>query len=238
MLAVLDALETEPIAIREIARRTGLPLASVHRVVVRLSAWGALERTAEGVRPGLRLFELGQLVPARGTLRELALPFMGDLYAATHEVVSLAVLDGTDTVWVEQLSGRLAPPVPSRVGGRLPAHVTAAGKVLLAADAEAAEALCARGLARHGPGTITDPERLRGELDEIRERGVAINREESRRGVLGVAAPVWRDGAVVAALALAVARRSRSSPEVMAPAVRTAALSLGRALSRAAVSGS
>jgi IclR family transcriptional regulator, acetate operon repressor len=228
MLAVLDALEPDPSTIRELARRTELPLASVHRIVVRLIAWGALERVPGGVRPGLRLFELGQLVPAREGLREIALPFMGDLYAATHEVVSLAVLDGTDTVWIEQLAGRLAPPVPSRVGGRLPAHVTAAGKVLLAHAPHVVDTLR---LERHGPGTITDPSRLRVELAEVRERGIAINREESRRGVLGVAAPVVaRDGTVVAALALAVARRSRSSPEAMAPAVRTAALALGRAL--------
>ena len=232
MLAVLDALEVEPLTIRELARRTELPLATVHRVVVRLLEWGGLERVPGGVRPGLRLFELGQLVPQRARLRELALPFMGDLYAATHEVVSLAVLDGTDTVWVEQLAGRLAPPVPSRVGGRLPAHVTAAGKLLLAFAPDAAEALCAAGLPRHGPGTITEPERLRAELAGIRERGIAFNREESRRGVLGVAAPVVdRDGTVLAALALAVERRSRSTPEAMVPALRTAALSLGRAAS-------
>ena len=81
------------------------PLATVHRVVVRLVEWGGLERVPGGVRPGLRLFELGQLVPQRARLSELALPFMGDLYAVTHEVVSLAILDGTDTVWVEQLVG-------------------------------------------------------------------------------------------------------------------------------------
>jgi IclR family acetate operon transcriptional repressor len=232
MLAVLDALDVEPRTIRELARRTGLSLATVHRIVVRLVEWGALERVPGGVQPGLRLFELGQLVPARDDLREIALPFMGDLYAATHEVVSLAVLDGTDTVWLEQLSGRLAPPVPSRVGGRLPAHVTAAGKVLLAFSPVTVETLCARGLERHGPGTITDPERLRAELTGVRERGIAVNREESRLGVLGVAAPVVRGRTIVAALAIAVARRSRSSPEAMTPAVRTAALSLGRALSR------
>jgi DNA-binding IclR family transcriptional regulator len=225
MLAVLDALEREPLPLRELARRTGLSVSSVHRVIVRLEAWGGVERTADGVRPGLRLFELGQLVP--GELREVALPFMSDLYAATHEVVSLAVLDGTDTVWLEQLSGRLAPPVPSRVGGRLPAHVTAAGKVLLAAHPTVLDELV---LDRHGPGTITDPDRLRRELEEVATRGFAINREESAPGVLGVAAPVVAGGRVVAALALAVARRSRASPEAMAPAVRTAALSLGRRL--------
>ncbi len=227
MLAVLDALDGEPVTIRELARRTGMSLASVHRIVVRLIEWGGLERVHGGVRPGLRLFELGQLVPS--AMRETALPFMADLYEVTREVVSLAVLDGVDTVWIEQLSGRLAPPVPSRVGGRLPAHVTAAGKVLLAFGPDIVDMLA---LERHGPGTITDPAALRAELAAVRERGIAINREESRAGVLGVAAPVWRDGAVVAALALAVARRSRSSPETMAPAVRTAALSLGRALSR------
>ena len=228
MLAVLDALDVEPLTIRELAGRTGLPLASVHRIVVRLIAWGGLERVDGGVRPGLRLFELGQLVPARGGLRETALPFMGDLYAATHEVVSLAVLDGADTVWLEQLSGRLAPPVPSRVGGRLPAHVTAAGKVLLAFGPDIVAELR---LERHGPGTITDPERAARGFARIRERGIAINREESRARRARRRRPgLRRDGSVVAALAIAVARRSESSPEAMAPAVRTAALSLGRTL--------
>jgi DNA-binding IclR family transcriptional regulator len=233
MLTVLDALDGDPVTLRELARRTGLPLSTVHRAVAPLLAWGGLERVPGGVRPGLRLFELGQLVSQRARLRELALPYMGDLYEATHEVVSLAVLDGTETVWIEQLAGRLAPPVPSRVGGRLPAHVTAAGKVLLAAAPEAVDALCAAGLERHGPGTITKPARLRAELATIAECGVAINREESRVGVLGVAAPVLgRDSTPIAALALAVARRSRSSPDAMAPAVRTAALALGRAVAR------
>ena len=157
MLAVLDALDERPVTLRELARRTGLPLTTVHRAVGPLIEWGGLERVAGGLQPGLRLFELGQLVPQRTRLRELALPYMGDLYAATHEVVSLAVLDGTETVWIEQLAGRLAPPVPSRVGGRLPAHVTAAGKVLLAWAPGAVDALCAAGLQRHGPGPSPTP---------------------------------------------------------------------------------
>jgi DNA-binding IclR family transcriptional regulator len=244
ILRILDAFDGPPLTLRELSRRTDLPLTTVHRAVAHLLDWGGLERVEGGVRPGLKLFELGQLVPQRASFREIAVPFMNDLYAATHEVVSLGILDGTDTLWVEQLSGRLAPPVTSRVGGRLPAHVTAAGKVLLAyAPATVFDELCAKGLERHGPGTITDPERLKAELQGIRRRdGVAINREESRAGVLGVAAPVFAQarrspGATigagerpVAALGLAVARRSRSSPEAMAPAVRTAALALGRAL--------
>ena len=237
MLAVLDALDERPVTLRELARRTGLPLTTVHRAVAPLIEWGGLERVPGGLQPGLRLFELGQLVPQRTRLAAGA-PYLGDLYAATHEVVSLAVLDGTETVWIEQLEGRLAPPVPSRVGGRLPAHVTAAGKVLLASAPARGRRTLRR---RTGPARPRHHHRSRtatAELATIAERGVAINREESRDGVLGVAAPVFGRGDVpVAALALAVARRSRSSPEAMAPAVRTAALALSRAVRESAPFG-
>ena len=162
-----------------------------------------------------------------------ALPFMGDLYAATHEVVALAVLDGTDTVWLEQLAGRLAPPGRRASAAASPAHVTAAGKALLAfVPAVGRRALRARSRAPRPGHDHRSRRAAEPRLAEIRERGVAINREESRpRRARRRRSRDRRDGTLVAALALAVARRSRSWPEAMAPAVRTAALALGRTLS-------
>jgi IclR family acetate operon transcriptional repressor len=106
------------------------------------------------------------------------------------------------------------------------------GKALLAfAPDETVDAVLARPLRALTPRTITDPAALRRELAAIRRAELAFNAEESRVGLLGVAAPI-RDagGAVAGALALAMPRRSRSSPSRMAVAVRTAAFAIGRQL--------
>ena len=81
---------------------------------------------------GRRLWEVGSLAPARGGLRELALPFMEDLYEATHANVQLAVREGLEALFVEKISGRESVEILTRVGGRLPLHATGVGKVLLA----------------------------------------------------------------------------------------------------------
>ena len=77
-----------------LVERTGLPKATVHRLADALVALGLLERQRTGYRAGLGLFELGELVPAKTGLRETALPFMQDLYEATHQTVHLGIRDG------------------------------------------------------------------------------------------------------------------------------------------------
>src|SRR5690606_5290910 len=106
---------------------------TAHRLVGELADWGALEREPDGgYRIGLRLWEVATLAPRGIGVREAALPFLEDLYEATHENVHLAVLDGTEALYLERISGRGAVPVISRVGGRLPLHATGVGLVLLA----------------------------------------------------------------------------------------------------------
>jgi DNA-binding IclR family transcriptional regulator len=233
-LTVLDAFTAADgaLSLRELSRRTRLPLASVHRLTGHLVGWGALERTHDGLRPGLRLFELGQLVPQRLHLREVALPFLGDLHEATRHVAVIAVLDGAETVFIEQIAGRLGPPVPSRVGGRLPANVTAAGKALLAFGGPGVlDGFGAGELPARSPSSITEPAALQAELESIRRAGFAVNREESQVGVLGVGAPILDPaGTALAAVALALPRRARRSPTALGPAVRAAALGIARAL--------
>ena len=110
------------LSLTEISRRAGLPLATAHRLVGELTAWGALERDAAGsYHVGLRIWELAALAPRGPALREAALPFLEDLYEATHENVHLAVRDGLDVVYIERLSGRPAVGVRSQVGRPLAA---------------------------------------------------------------------------------------------------------------------
>jgi IclR family acetate operon transcriptional repressor len=203
----------------------------VHRLLAELTGWDVVERTPTGIRLGMRLFELGQLVPRQRGLLEAAAPFLADLFEATHETVHLAVPDGAEVVYVQKLDGRRGPKVSSRVGGRMPAHCTGVGKALLAfGTAERLETVLDAGLSRLTPRTIIAPGLLLAELAAIRERGVALEREESSVGITCVAAPVFdADGTAIAAISI-TGWINRLDPDRLAPAVRTAALGVSRVL--------
>jgi IclR family transcriptional regulator, acetate operon repressor len=219
------------LTLAELCRRTGFPKPTAHRLLVELEAWGAIERTPTGLRLGMRLFELGQRVPRQRDLHELAAPFLADLVEATRETVHLAVPDGTDAVYVQKLVAPGGPEVPSRLGGRMPLHCTGVGKALLAfGPPELLAAVLAGGLARRTPRTVVAPGLLHVELQRIRRDGVAEEHEESAPGVACVAAPVLgADGRAVAALSI-TGWANRLNARRTAPAVRTAALALSRAL--------
>jgi DNA-binding IclR family transcriptional regulator len=230
---ILDSFGPEDgeLTLAELTRRTGVPKPTVLRIAGALTDWGALERTVGGYRLGVRLFELGGLSRRQRQLRDVALPFMEDLYEATHETVHLAVLEGTTTLIVEKIAGHQPIPVPSRVGGRGPAYCTGLGKVLLAfSPPEVTEAVIAAGLDRWTPYTIVVPALLRDHLADVRRAGVAYEQEESTVGVVCAAAPVFGARREVVAAVSVAASVHRMSADRLAPAVRTAALSLSRAM--------
>ena len=234
VLAVLGAFGAEHpmLSLTQLSRRTGLPMATTHRLVGELAAWGALERDRRGrYRIGLRLWEIGSLAPRGLGLREIALPYLEDLYEATHENVQLAVLDGGDVVFLERIAGRTSVGVHTRVGGRWPASSTGVGLVLLAyASADIQERFLAGPLPAFTERTITDPARLRRELAEVRRCGYAVSNGQVTLDALSVAAPVHGPAdQVVAALSIVV-RTGTVPPLTLAPAVRTAARGITRAV--------
>jgi DNA-binding IclR family transcriptional regulator len=232
LFAILNAFVPgeSRLTLTEISRRTGLPLPTAHRLISELVRYGGLERE-EGrtYRIGVRLWELGSLSPMRGGLRELAMPYMEDLYEATHQNIQLAVLADLEAMVIERISGRASVPIVGRVGGRLPLHPTGVGKVLLA---HAPPAVIARvivaGLKRYASRTIVDPDRLLADLALVRSRGFSVTRDEMTDGAVSVGAPVFGpENDVVAALSVVVDTRM-ADPERLAPPVRTAARGLSR----------
>jgi DNA-binding IclR family transcriptional regulator len=234
VVSLLDAFgpATPELSLGDLSRITGLPVSTTYRLASELVEWGGLERADRaGYRIGLRLWELGALASRGGTLREVAQPFMQDLYEATHENVHLAVRDGVEALYIDTISGRESVRTRSRRGGRLPLHATGVGKVLLAhAPPEVLAAVLNGGMHRYTPHTVVAPGHLRRALADVRRTGVAYAREELTLGSLSVAAPVQGpDGTVVAALAVVLNHR-RGDLRRLAPAVRTAAISTSRAL--------
>ncbi|GAA0257994.1 IclR family transcriptional regulator [Actinomadura nitritigenes] len=234
-VAVLTAFRADDdgLGAAELARRSGLPRSTAHRIALDLVEAGLLERQGTRVRLGLRLFEIGQRVPRQRVLRDAAVPYMSDLREATRQTVHLAVLEGAEVVYVEILGASDAPRMPSQVGGRLPAHATGVGKAILAfSPPEVVQGVLDAGLAKVGERTVVAPGLFTRELARIREEGVAYDREESGSGILCAASPVLGpDGEAIGALSVS-GWSNRMRLAAVAPAVHTAALTLSRTLAR------
>jgi DNA-binding IclR family transcriptional regulator len=235
-LAVLRAFDDRHrrLTLSEVARRAELPLSTAHRLVTELVDGEALQRRADGSYVvGRWLWHLGLLAPVQVELRELALPFLQDLYDATRENVHLAVRDGRHALYVERVSGRTSVPVVSRAGGTLPLHATGVGKVLLAhAPDEVRQELLGGRLERVTRHTVVEPGRLQRELAEVRRRGYARTSEEMTLGANSLAVPVLgADGDVVAALGVVTGTLRKDLPR-LAPALQVAAAGITRRLGR------
>ena len=135
-------VDDQVLSLAELVRRTGLPKATLHRILGSLTEERLLDRVDGRYRPGSQLFELGMLASVERTLLEVATPFLEDLYERTHETVHLGVREGHEVVYVAKIAGHRQAASPSRVGGRMPLHATAVGKALLAHAPEEVPSPC------------------------------------------------------------------------------------------------
>jgi DNA-binding IclR family transcriptional regulator len=218
LLAAFDAGHRS-LTLGELSRRSGIPTSSTLRLAGRLVAWGALERGEDGrFTVGLRLWEVASLAPRGQGLKQVALPFMGDLAEVTRQHVLLAVRDGFDGLLVERLSGHQSMEVLYRVGGRLPLHSTGVGLVLLAfAEPEFQEEVLAQPLVHQPENVPVSPVALRRMLAGIRREGMATLDRRTPQPLVSVAAPVFgADDRVAAALSVVVPQEN-AEPRLLGP---------------------
>ncbi|GAA4008991.1 IclR family transcriptional regulator [Streptomyces sp. NBC_01352] len=187
----------------QISSRSGLPRSSVHRILQQLVSARWLQRHDNEYTLGLRMFEIGSLVVHRTRLTDVARPFMQQLRASTGHVVHLALLDEHDVVYLEKVGGAFGSTLPSRVGGRLPAHCTGVGKVLLAySPRPVVDQYLKEGLCRRTPASIATQEALEAAMVRIRNCGYSTEVGEVVPGVACVAAPILELDTAVAAVSV------------------------------------
>ena len=219
-------------SLTELARLTGLPISTAHRLATELAAWGILERTDDGhYQAGGQLKMIGNQVPLPPTsLHQKARRVMEDLATATaRTTVRLGVLRELDVVYIEKLPGS-RPVSMFYEAATAPAHATAMGKALLAfSPPHVVDAIIARGLAAHTPYTLTTPERLRRALAITRLTRVAVCRRELDLRSSAVAVPVFGGGGEVVA-ALELEARDPQDLRRMQPPLVVAARGLSREL--------
>jgi IclR family acetate operon transcriptional repressor len=207
--AVFDAFgeHDEGLGVSELARRANLPKSTVSRIAGDLVAQRLLDREGDKLYLGVRLFELAQTVDKPRRLRRLALPVMAELRDVTRHTVTLAVLDGADVVidGIVRAEGGCTPP--ARV-----------------------ERIVQGGLPQRTPRTISDPSVLARELADVRRLGVATDAEECALGIVCAAGAILGHGGSPVAAISVTATASDAAPDRLAPAVRAAAMTLGRRL--------
>jgi DNA-binding IclR family transcriptional regulator len=224
---VLDAFDGPGrLTLAQIVRRTGLPRSSAHRMLERLVQLRWLRRNGRDYELGMRLVELGSLAVHQDRLHKAATPLLHDLHRATGLVVQLAVLDGPDVVYLDKVGDRMVAALPSRVGGRQPAHCTAIGKVLLAYNSDACDEVDLSN--RRTKFSIGSAAQLAAELDKVRAHGVAFDREEALPGFGCVAAPIGGQGEAVAALSVCGPMNRMNFDQRLAAPVRMTAMGIWR----------
>jgi DNA-binding IclR family transcriptional regulator len=239
VVAVLNAFDAahRSLGATEVATRAGLPLSTAHRLLGDLVDAGMLARVENRYVVGRRLWTLGLLAPVQTGLRDVAAPFLQDVYAATQATVHLGVRDGLEVLYLDRIVGRRSVPVVSTVGGRLPLHATGVGKVLLAWAPDDVQQRALAELTRVTAYTVTHVGRLRDQLRRVREQGYATTSEEMSLGACSIAVPVFGEPiddkaaprTVVAALGVVVPELNRHRPRLLA-AVQVAAQGIGRSL--------
>jgi IclR family transcriptional regulator, acetate operon repressor len=219
-----------PLSLTEIARAVGLTPTTAHRILAtlvreRLLANDAALSERYQIGPdSLLLFAAAArrfgVAAARSELEALV--------EATHETAAIGVLDGRDTIIVLQVESDLPLRFSRDLGTRVPTHVSAMGKAILAfsTDDRSTGVATLGKLHRFTDRTITDRPKLLAELEETRQRGWAVNDNERYDGVRGIAVPISRpDEPVRAALGVQgpAERLSDARIDEVVEALRTSA---------------
>lgn len=189
---ILDAIASEgALNLTQIARATGLPRTTVHRLLEQMTARRWVTRIRNDYELGVRLTQLNTLARQGHWYYRIARPHLEEMHERTRLVVHLGYLDGTDSIWWDRVGDTRRSLVPTYVGGRHPAFRTAAGKALLASEgADYITANFPEQLHFTTPESLSTRDQLLAETETIQNEGIAYSRGELVPHLACVATPV------------------------------------------------
>lgn len=229
------AASPDPVSLSDVAREVGLPKSSAHALIRTLDDEGYLQRDGRGEYSlGPRMLSLLGSLPRRHDLPRAARPIMQELVDEVGETAILGVRQGAEVIYVEQVEAPHVIRYVAPLGEPRPLHATSIGKVYLAtmSDDQVKELLRKappKALTEH---SLVSQSAIKAELGTVRERGFAVNREESIAGVVAVAVPIRErgepDGTVIAGLSVAgPAERMSERQDEVAKSLGDAARRIG-----------
>lgn len=198
---ILEAFSADRprLSLSDLAERTGYPKTTLHTLAATLVHTGFLERFEGSYTVGRRIIRLSQTARVNVEIRDRAAPILRELADAAGESVYLTVPDGTWVLYLYAIESSHRLAARSAIGDYAHYHSTAVGKAMLAFmdEEERTSIIEKQGLPAVTPTTVTDSERLEGELISIREQGYATDNGENERGIYCVGAPILDHTGVV-----------------------------------------
>lgn len=188
------SVERTSLGITEVARHLNVAKSTAHRLMTSLMEEGFVYQDPKSRRYhlGLAVLGLGGIMTADSDLWMAAAPYLTELTMRTGEASHIAVQDGLYVVYLHKVESHHPVKILTHLGRRNPLYATGSGKLLLAyAEADLVDAVVEQGLTAYTVKTLTDPVRLREQLQHIREQGYAVSRDELRDHVTSIAAPVF-----------------------------------------------
>ncbi len=202
----------------DVARRAGLSRATARRLLLTLKELGYVAQEGRSFTLTPSVLRLGHAYLSSSGVPDIAQPFLETLSADIHEASSMAVLDGSNIVYVARAATTRLFSLTLSIGARLPAYCTAMGRVLMSEmpEAEVRQLLNDSELIRRTDHTVTRPKQILDELAKARDQGWYVIDQELEIGVRAASAPVRdRRGHIVAAINSSTSSARMSVDEIV-----------------------
>lgn len=238
-VAILETIanDTRALSLPDIAEQLSLPRQTVYRVVKQLEEIGLVIRNPSRERYciGQRLNQLALAAISNSYQNKASHAILQQLVDDVGETCNIGMLDGHEVIYIDRVECDWPLRVQLMAGSRVPVYCTAIGKLLLAnLDAEARQhILSVSELKRFTENTITSPQELEGNFEEVRLLGYSINNQEDSVGLIALAVPIYdTNGDIAAGLAVHApeARLSIPAARLLLPKFNKAAARIGAAL--------
>ena len=195
-IAVLDCFsQKEPeLSVTEIARKLDMQKSTIFNILSTFQESGILIKnpSSSKYKLGYKLLHLSYIINSGISIREDFLPFMKEIANATGEVCYFGLLDGLEVLYIEAVYPMTQLQARNILGERAPLYCTGLGKAMLAnLSEEQINTVLSDPMPPFTKCTITDPDVLRNELEEIRRNGFAVDNMEHEFGIRCVAVPVF-----------------------------------------------
>ena len=200
--SVLEAVaeSSQSVSISDVAEKVHVDRSTAYRMLSTLQEAGYVTQddTTKRFKLSYKVISLSRNLLVDNEITSLIYRTLRNISDATEETVELSVLDGLQTVLVQQVRGTQRVTANFHIGDRSDLHCTSIGKALLAyQDTLYVERVIANGLPKRAVNTITDPQELRIELHRIRTQGYAVDNLELADDMRCIAVPIFESGARV-----------------------------------------